>query len=214
MDIMLPPHTIYLYFFSCQRLFFKCLMIFVFSHLRVRLGWSGGRFHFISAVSLHHTRTPVLEVEAPALGPLNWSLRLEMDPWLPCVLLGNWLFHVPLASPPHFSSGYVSCFLYTVHPHSISEAWAPLWFCCGNVQPSLSRAACSSGFTVLHPLHQWPLSSPFLTSYIFAENVYPQWPPSCSLHRWEGNICSLLYNHFRGVRKEKCRTHVTNNLSF
>lgn len=152
MDIMLPPHTIYLYFFSCQRLYFKYLMIFVFSYLRVRLGWSGGRFHFISAVSLYHTRTPVLEVEGPALGPLNWSLRLEMDPWLPCVLLGNWLFHVPLASPPHVSGGYVSCFLYTVHPHSISEAWAPLWFCCGNVQPAPLGSLSSTHFINDHSL--------------------------------------------------------------
>lgn len=157
------------------------------------------------AVSLHRTRTPVLEAK-----PLLWrhctepSICGRTPGCKPAA--GNWLFRVPPARPPHFSGGCVSCLC----PSRCLQGLSPLWFCKDGVQLSCCLLLCppptSSVTSFLH------FSAPvcFLTMLICSD--FPPIPfiirrvkfPRCfvvilvgSQKRWQTRVAKKL--SFMGI---------------
>lgn len=118
----LPCAHFSLTFFHARGFFFKYLMIFVFSHFKVRLGWSGGWFHFIWTVSLYHVETPRNRSGSPCFRVIELNPLTGDGPL--AALCAAWELTAPgtLAGPPQLSGGCVSCLLYTVHLPGILEA--------------------------------------------------------------------------------------------
>lgn len=122
-----------------ETFFSKCLMIvFIFKSEAGQVRWQIG-----SEPASHEDSS--IRGGSPCSGGIGLNPPAGGVPLAASLLLGNWLFHVPQASPPHFSGGCVSCLL------------CPSWRLQGLSPSGSARMVCSclAAFaSVLHSLRQ------------------------------------------------------------
>lgn len=135
-------------------------MFYVFSYLRARLGWSGGRFLFIWAVSLPHVGVPSKRGRSPFFGATELNPLTGWIPGCPVCCLG------------------VDCSRYRWSILTSAVAVSPASSALSNLISSRDNGIICGCLSCLPPSHCAPPASSVAALFsisqllYFAENVY------------------------------------------